>query len=80
MVVLSMMQTLKHEEVGEKKLRKEADEKRKETERLGECLHKVLHCHGQFNRKNVTKYLKAHLMEFSIYKLSDGVAMREFQC
>ncbi|CAM6121404.1 unnamed protein product [Calypogeia fissa] len=78
MVVLAMMRTLKSEEVEEKELRKEADEKRKETERLEKCLHEVLHCHGQFNGKNVTRYLKAYLMEFSIYKLSDKVAIREF--
>ncbi|CAM6127396.1 unnamed protein product [Calypogeia fissa] len=77
-MVLAMMRTLKWEEAEEKELRKEADEQRKVTERLGKCLHEVLHRHGQFNGKNVTKYLKAYLMEFSIYKLSDSVAMKEF--
>ncbi|CAM6099407.1 unnamed protein product [Calypogeia fissa] len=61
-MVFAMMQTLKWEEAEEKELRKEADEQQKMIKRLGQCLHEVLHRHGQFNGKNVTKYLKAYLM------------------
>ncbi|CAM6097346.1 unnamed protein product [Calypogeia fissa] len=63
-LVLAMMRTLKREEAEEKEQRKEVDEKWKEIERLGKYLHEIVHRYGQFNGKNVTKYLKSYLMGF----------------
>ena len=70
-MLLSLMDKMKQADVVE-------SQKRQQAHCATRCLRKVLEKNGQFDGRNVTRYLKTYWQEASIEQLSEEVAIHQF--
>src|SRR5450759_4326249 len=70
-MLMSLMQGMKQADAQE-------SQKKEQAHCATRCLRKVLEKNGQFDGRNVTRYMKAYWQEATIEQLSEEVAVQQF--
>ena len=71
LIVVRTLKAMKEQE-------EERDQKRGQSNKMTKCLRVMMDQQGEFDGKDVTKYLKIYWREVKLHDLSEGVAITKF--